>query len=115
MNSTRQTNTFAAGMNMDADYSILPNNQYSYAENIRILANTKGSTAAIQNIEGFLPVYSTIPETEKIIHTTTVRTYGIAFTKSEDGKDNVYRYDFTNSSTVPVITKIVNNYKGIEI
>lgn len=109
MNSTRQTNTFAAGMNMDADYSILPNNQYSYAENIRILANTKDSTAAIQNIEGFLPVYSTIPETEKIIHTTTVRTYGIVFTKSEDGKDNVYRYDFTNSSTVPVITKIVNN------
>ena len=39
MNARRQTNTFSGGMNMDVDYSVLKENQYIYAENIRILTN----------------------------------------------------------------------------
>ena len=54
MNPTRQTNTFSAGMNMDVDYSVLKDNQYVYAENIRILTNEGSSFAAMQNVEGFL-------------------------------------------------------------
>lgn len=54
MNATRQTNTFAGGLNMDVDYSVLKDNQYIYAENIRILTNEGSSFAAMQNIEGFL-------------------------------------------------------------
>ena len=53
MNSTRQTNTFSGGMNMDTDYSLLDNKQYLYAENIRVLTNAGSSIGAIQNIEGF--------------------------------------------------------------
>jgi hypothetical protein len=37
MNATRQTNTFSGGLSMDVDYSVLKDNQYIYAENIRIL------------------------------------------------------------------------------
>ena len=54
MNATRQTNTFSGGLSMDVDYSVLKDNQYIYAENIRILTNEGSSFAAMQNIEGFL-------------------------------------------------------------
>lgn len=53
MNATRQTNTFSGGLSMDVDYSVLKDNQYIYAENIRILTNEGSSFAAMQNIEGF--------------------------------------------------------------
>ena len=54
MSARRQTNTFSGGLNMDVDYSVLKDNQYIYAENIRILTNEGSSFAAMQNIEGFL-------------------------------------------------------------
>ena len=50
MNATRQTNTFSGGLSMDVDYSVLKDNQYIYAENIRILTNEGSSFAAMQNI-----------------------------------------------------------------
>lgn len=110
MNATRQTNTFSGGLNMDVDYSVLKDNQYVYAENIRILTNVGSSIGAMQNIEGFLKCDPTVDLiNEKIIHVTTVRDWAIVFTKVNGGNFNVYRFDFAPSEEAPIVTKIINN------
>ena len=89
MNATRQTNTFSGGLSMDVDYSVLKDNQYIYAENIRILTNEGSSFAAMQNIEGFLACRpSSNLSGETIIHVTTVRDWAIVFTKVNGTNNN---------------------------
>lgn len=80
----------------DVDYSVLKDNQYIYAENIRILTNEGSSFAAMQNIEGFLMCRpSSNLSGETIIHVTTVRDWAIVFTKiNGTSNNNVYRIDF---------------------
>ena len=99
MNSTRQTNTFSGGMNMDIDYSLLDNKQYLYAENIRVLTNAGSSFGAIQNIEGFFECLTTTTlSNEQIIHTNTIRDLCIVFTKILSSDNfNVYTIDFSKS------------------
>lgn len=111
MNARRQTNTFSGGMNMDVDYSVLKENQYIYAENIRILTNEGSSFAAMQNIEGFLACRpSSNLSGETIIHVTTVRDWAIVFTKvNGTNNNNVYRIDFSRSQEEPIVTKVVTN------
>ena len=111
MGPIKQTNTFIGGMNTDLDYSVIKNNQYMYAENIRLLANTDNSFSAIQNIEGFLNIDNSIPTGETIIHTKTVRDYGIVFTVDRDYNNSVYRFDFSESKTYPQVTKIISKVK----
>lgn len=117
MNPRRQTNTFIGGMNMDLDYSVIKDNQYQYAENIRILTNDNGSTGVMQNIEGFIKTNpSTILYNETIIHVDTIRDWAIVFTNVNGTENfNIYRYDFSKSELEPQVTKIVNNKPlGIE-
>lgn len=111
MNATRQTNTFSGGLSMDVDYSVLKDNQYIYAENIRILTNEGSSFAAMQNIEGFLACRpSSNLSGETIIHVTTVRDWAIVFTKiNGTNNNNVYRIDFSRSQEEPIVTKVVTN------
>ena len=111
MNARRQTNTFSGGMNMDVDYSVLKENQYIYAENIRILTNEGSSFAAMQNIEGFLACRpSSNLSGETIIHVTTIRDWAIVFTKiNGTNNNNVYRIDFSRSQEEPIVTKVVTN------
>lgn len=109
MGPIKQTNTFIGGMNTDLDYSVIKNNQYMYAENIRLLANTDNSFSAIQNIEGFSNIDSSVPTGETIVHTKTVRDYGIVFTVNSSNNNNVYRFDFSESKLYPQVTKIINN------
>lgn len=44
-------NTFEGGMDMDTDVSYAANNTYRYAQNIRLVTNTNGTSGIIQNIE----------------------------------------------------------------
>lgn len=108
MNAQRQTNTFIAGMNMDLDYSLIKNNQYNYAENIRVVCNDDNSFGALQNIEGVL---STTPSlnlsNETIVHVLTIRDWAIVFTK-KNNLYNIYRYDFGISEISPLVTTIVS-------
>lgn len=46
------TNTFSGGMNKDIDYSILPNNTYVHAENIKLIANEDSNGFILENAEG---------------------------------------------------------------
>lgn len=111
MNSTRQTNTFSGGMNMDIDYSLLDNKQYLYAENIRVLTNAGSSIGAIQNIEGFFECLTTTTlSNEQIIHTNTIRDLCIVFTKILLSDNfNVYTIDFSESKEYPEVKMIINN------
>lgn len=40
MTNTLQTNTFVGGMNLDTDVTMIPDNQYRYAENVRVITDT---------------------------------------------------------------------------
>ena len=51
MTNTFQTNSFTSGMNMDVDVNLIKDNQYRYAENVRIITNDNGTTGALQGIE----------------------------------------------------------------
>jgi hypothetical protein len=42
-----QTNTFVKGLNLDTDITMVPDNQYRYAENVRVITDTDGSTGVL--------------------------------------------------------------------
>ena len=75
MEQNAQINTFTGGMNMDKDISLLSDNEYRYAENIRLLADKNSSTGALQNIEHIRQYYTNIPEDETILGVATTRWY----------------------------------------
>jgi hypothetical protein len=47
MELNSSVNTFIGGMNLDSDISLLKENQYTYAENIRLLANEDSTTGVL--------------------------------------------------------------------
>ena len=51
MTNTLQTNTFVGGMNLDTDVTMIPDNQYRYAENVRVITDTDGTTGVLQNVQ----------------------------------------------------------------
>lgn len=110
MGTTFQTNSFSGGMNMDLDYSLLKNNQYTYAENVRVISNADSSFAVMQSVEGFLKTNPSFkPTGEKIIHVTTVRNLAVVLTEINATTFSVYRYDFGVSEVEPNVTKIIAN------
>ena len=120
-----QTNTFLKGLNLDADISMIGSDQYRYAENIRLLTNDNGTTGVLQgveNIEKLTLTSVTQGETvlgagEIIIGVTSVKEYGVVFTKDyTDNKcyNRVWRLNFTNDKKVPVCTCVLQGYFDIE-
>lgn len=99
ISNTAQTNTFIQGMNMDTDVSMLPDSQYRYAENIRVVTNDNGTTGAIQNIEGISKYTGNIPSDETIIGTTTINNFAIIVTRMSNGYNKVYRITNFESGT----------------
>ena len=75
MELNSQINTFAKGLDMDTDITMLPEGKYRYAENIRLITNADGTTGMLQNIEYIRQYGGGIPADEQIIGTTTARTY----------------------------------------
>lgn len=75
MELNSQINTFAKGLDMDTDITMLPEGKYRYAENIRLITDTDGTTGMLQNIEYIRQYGGGIPTDEQIIGTTTARTY----------------------------------------
>lgn len=109
MNRHVQTNTFHGGMNMDIDYSLMKDNQYIYAENLRVVANNEGTFGVAQTIEGFdkATLSTNFASNETIIHTDVIRDYGVVFTKQGD-VNNIYRFDFTKSDLAPTVKKVIS-------
>lgn len=75
MELNSQINTFAKGLDMDTDITMLPEGKYRYAENIRLITDADGTTGMLQNIEYIRQYGGGIPTDEQIIGTTVTRVY----------------------------------------
>lgn len=108
-----QINTFIGGMNTDSDVAVLPSNQYTWAENVRVVTNDAGTTGVLQNIEGFQEItQSALSATENVLAATSIRDYGIVITW--DGTANsIYRFDFSSNKLVPTVVKVLYANLGI--
>lgn len=108
MNRQSQLNSFNGGMNMDLDYSLLKDNQYIYAENVRVISNGDGSFGVLQGIEGNLESNPSLnlQTGEQIIFTDVIRHLGVMITRV-GSITNFYRIDF-GSKTDPTVTKIAS-------
>lgn len=95
MSNTLQTNTFTGGLNLDADITMVPNNQYRYAENVRVITDTDGSTGVLQNIQDVKLVEGGdfLFYDEKILATTTIDKYGIIITVDDAHVNRIHRVD----------------------
>ena len=82
MELNSSVNTFIGGMNLDADISLLKENQYTYAENIRLLANDDSTTGILQNRDCLKKIESSITGT--ILGTVVTRIFVEAKNKSEE-------------------------------
>lgn len=51
MSNTFQTNSFVSGMNLDVDITAIPQDEYRYAENVRIMTDKDGTSGVLQNIK----------------------------------------------------------------
>jgi hypothetical protein len=47
ISNTAQINTFYGGMNMDSDAAILPNNQYRYGQDVRIITDDSSTSGIL--------------------------------------------------------------------
>lgn len=126
MELNSQINTFSKGMNADVDITMLPEGQYRYAENIRLLTNSEGTTGMLQNIEHIRQYTGGIPTDEIILGTAATRLYnadtngtiecGIVFTKKMVGT-KVYNklYKVTGfESTTLTSTVITEGYLDVK-
>ena len=77
MELNSSVNTFIGGMNMDSDISLLKENQYTYAENIRLLANEDSTTGVLQNRDCLKKFESQLKEGETILGTVVTRVFRI--------------------------------------
>lgn len=105
ISNTAQINTFSGGMNLDTDVAFLPNEQYRYAENVRVITNDGGTSGVLQSIEGVMKYNTFIPKNEVIIGTTTVDKYGVVITKLSSGYNKIYKisgFDY-NMPTIEVV------------
>ena len=50
ISNTAQVNTFTGGLNMDQDVNLIPDTQYRYAEDVRVITNDGGTTGVLQSI-----------------------------------------------------------------
>lgn len=126
MELNSQINTFARGLDMDTDVTMISDGTYRYAENIRILTDTDGTTGLLQNIEHIRLYNGGIPSDEIILGTSTARLYdektdgtiecGIVFTKKTDG-GKIYNklYKVTGFESTTLSSEIiVQGYLEIE-
>lgn len=129
MTNTFQTNTFTNGMNLDTDITMIPDNQYRYAENVRIITDTTGTTGVLQNVldtqlvEGGDFLHN---NGEKVIATTTINQYGVILTVNDSNINTIYRIEDYNNTPLKHVTvvkgkldyntdsnvKIVGNYES---
>ena len=93
ISNTAQINTFYGGMNMDSDAAILPNNQYRYGQDVRIITDDSSTSGVLQSVEGAKKYNYGIKGTEEIIGTATINDIAVIVTKLVDGYNKIYRIE----------------------
>lgn len=113
---------------MDTDITMIPEGQYRYAENIRLLTDADGTTGMLQNIEYIRQYEGGIPANETILGTATARLHdpdnngtiecGIVFTKKYNNGDSKVintLYKVTGFKSTKLVSEVVTHgYLGIE-
>lgn len=128
MNNTLQTNSFVGGLNMDIDIASIPDNQYRYAENVRIVTDNEGTSGVLQNLQGTATLLGGdfITSDQTIISAVTIDKYAIILTADLNDICRLYRvwgYDDLPLKNILVIkgllgynkdsnVKIVANYES---
>lgn len=101
--STFQTNSFVQGMNTDVDVNLIKDNQYRYAENVRLITNDNGTTGALQGVEGVKKYNGKVADNEIIIGVTTIDKVAVVFTKviasGNYSYNKVYRVEGFDTAT----------------
>lgn len=126
MELNSQINTFAKGLDMDTDITMLPEGKYRYAENIRLITDADGTTGMLQNIEYIRQYTGGISKNEQILGTATALLYdpdtdgtiecGIVLTKKiNNNKPYNILYKVTNFDSVKLKSEIITQgYLGVE-
>ena len=113
MPSKSAVHTFKKGMVKDLDRSLLSNEAYLNAENLRIVTGLGESTGALENIEGNKLINSNInaicPDGHKIIGSCLVRDTLVLFTTNET-VSRIVTVGFTESTeTIGAVTTIYDD------
>lgn len=101
-----QTNTFVGGMNTDIADELLQNNQYRYAENIRVTADGDSKSAKASLINGLTDMEITYDtdEPQEIIKVDSIKNYVCLITKQRtyvDGTGNTVKNDQIEYIKIP--------------
>ncbi len=112
ISNTAQVNTFTQGLNMDQDVNLIPDTQYRYAQDVRVVTNDGGTTGVLQNIENPRRYDSYIPKSETIIGTTTVNDIAVVITRLSNGINKVYRI-MNFDSNMPQIKVVCKGSLGL--
>ena len=83
INNNQQVNSFLKGMNTDTSDSMIPAEQYRYAENLRIVTNTQENSGELRLIEGNR-LLSTPEEGAEIMYLTSIRNYVVVVTRNNN-------------------------------
>lgn len=97
ISNTAQINTFTGGMNTDTDINLLPNNQYRYGQDVRIVTDDEGTSGVLQSVDGAKKYNYSIKNTERIIGTATINDIAVVVTKLNDEYNKIYRIENFNS------------------
>lgn len=108
MTNTLQTNAFVGGMNLDTDITMIPADQYRYAENVRIVTDTNGTTGVLQNIQSTRVIEGGdfMSDEEIVLASTTVDKYGVILTIDDQNICRLYRIEIDENNIV-ISRKIV--------
>lgn len=112
ISNTAQINTFTGGMNTDTDINLLPNNQYRYGQDVRIVTDDEGTSGVLQSADGAKKYNYSIKNTERIIGTATINDIAVVVTKLNDEYNKIYRIENFNSPN-PTSTVILKGKLGI--
>ncbi len=115
MSNTLQTNTFVGGMNTDVDVTMIPTNQYRYAENVRVITDTAGTTGVLQNVQDTRMIEGGdfMNSNEVVLATTTIDKYGVILTVDDEHVCRIYRVENYNNPPL-VNTVVVKGHLGYD-
>lgn len=108
---TFQTNTFLKGLDLDTDVNLVDNSSYRDATNIRVLANTDGTTGIIQNTQGTVDLLQ-LEEGEIVLGTTTVNDIAVIITLDAEGYNNVWKITGLDTNE-PQSSKVIRASLGL--
>lgn len=126
----QQVTTFTGGMNTDTSDSLIGNDQYRMARNVRLTTNTDNNTGELHAIEGTQITNIISEDGEQILALTSIKNYGIVITQDSQGNWYIYRFDGSNAYAgrelffgpceTPIATKgnklsVVTRYESDEI